>query len=401
MNKTLKYILQFSAVLIIGFIGGVLGTGAVNFFNQNTSTDNGTAKISKTTYDNKTSTTEAVGKVKEAVVSVLNYQKGGYDDNYSSIQQEIEGQETEKREDGLVLAGEGSGVLYKKEGKSAYLVTNNHVVTSAEKIEIKLSDGSIIDGEVVGSDTYSDIAVVKVSDEKVTSVAEFGDSDAVNIGEIAIAIGSPLGTEYANSVTQGIISSLSRTVTSQSEDGQPISTNALQTDAAINPGNSGGPLINIQGQVIGITSSKIASSSTSSSGVSIEGMGFAIPANDTVKIIEKLEKGGKVTRPALGISMSSLSNLSDGDRSDLNLPSDVKSGVVVMSVQSKLSADGILEKHDVITKLNDEKIESPNNLQSALYEHSVNDTISVTFYRDGKEKTEKIKLVSSTEDLED
>ncbi len=151
-----------------------------------------------------------------------------------------------------------------------------------------------ISGELVGSDTYSDIAVIKISADKVTTVAEFADSDTIKVGETTIAIGSPLGSVYANTVTQGIISSLSRTVTSQSEDGQTISTNAIQTDTAINPGNSGGPLINIQGQVIGITSSKITSSSANSSGVAVEGLGFAILANDAVAIINQLEKLDKL-----------------------------------------------------------------------------------------------------------
>ena len=137
-----------------------------------------------------------------------------------------------------------------------------------------MSDGTKVPGEIVGADTFSDIAVVKISSEKVTTVAEFGDSSKLTVGETAIAIGSPLGSEYANTVTQGIVSSLNRNVSLKSEDGQAISTKAIQTDTAINPGNSGGPLINIQGQVIGITSSKIATNG----GTSVEGLGFAIPA---------------------------------------------------------------------------------------------------------------------------
>lgn len=158
-----------------------------------------------------------------------------------------------------------------------------------------LADGTKVVGELVGADTYSDIAVVKISSDNVSTVAEFADSDKLTVGETAIAIGSPLGTEYANSVTQGIVSSLSRTVTMTNDDGKTISTNAIQTDAAINPGNSGGALINIEGQVIGINSSKI--SSTSSSGEFVEGMGFAIPSNDVVSIINQLEENGQVIRP--------------------------------------------------------------------------------------------------------
>ena len=157
----------------------------------------------------------------------------------------------------------------------------------------------------------------------------------MTVGETAIAIGSPLGTEYANSVTQGIVSSLSRTVTMTNDDGETISTNAIQTDAAINPGNSGGALINIEGQVIGINSSKI--SSTSSSGESVEGMGFAIPSNDVVSIINQLEENGQVIRPALGISMINLSDLSTNAIAQLNIPTSVTSGVVVAAVTSAIA----------------------------------------------------------------
>ena len=242
---------------------------------------------------------------------------------------------------------------------------------------------------------YSDISVVKISSEKVTDVAEFGDSGSLTVGETAIAIGSPLGTEYANSVTQGIISSLGRNVTLQSESGENISTTALQTDAAINPGNSGGPLINIQGQVIGITSSKISTNGQTS----VEGMGFAIPSNDVVNIINQLEKNGTVTRPALGIQMLDLSNITSSDLSKLNLPAKVKSGVLVRSVQQGMPADNKLLRYDVITKIDDTDIESTIELQSALYKHDIGDEIEITYYRNGRIDKTKIKLTKSTQDL--
>ena len=156
----------------------------------------------------------------------------------------------------MQVAGEGSGVIYKKDGKEAYIVTNNHVVDGAKKLEIMLSDGSKITGELVGKDTYSDLAVVKVSSDKIKTVAEFADSNSLTVGEKAIAIGSPLGTEYANSVTEGIVSSLSRTVTMQNDNGETVSTNAIQTDAAINPGNSGGALVNIEDKLSVLTQVK-------------------------------------------------------------------------------------------------------------------------------------------------
>jgi len=298
--------------------------------------------------------------------------------------------------DSQQISSEGSGVIYKKNDKEAYIVTNNHVINGASKVDIRLSDGTKVPGEIVGADTFSDIAVVKISSEKVTTVAEFGDSSKLTVGETAIAIGSPLGSEYANTVTQGIVSSLNRNVSLKSEDGQAISTKAIQTDTAINPGNSGGPLINIQGQVIGITSSKIATNG----GTSVEGLGFAIPANDAINIIEQLEKNGKVTRPALGIQMVNLSNINTSDIRRLNIPSNVTSGVVVRSVQSNMPANGHLEKYDVITKVDDKEIASSTDLQSALYNHSIGDTIKITYYRNGKEETTSIKLDKSSGDLE-
>ena len=226
-------------------------------------------------------------------------------------------------------------------------------------------------------------------------MAEFGDSSKLTVGETAIAIGSPLGTKFANSVTQGIVSSLGRTVKLKSEDGQNVSTKALQTDAAINPGNSGGPLINIQGQVIGITSSKISSNGQTA----VEGMGFAIPINDVQNIIEHLEKNGKVIRPALGITMMDLANLSSSDLSQLDIPSKLKGGVLVRSVENDMPASKYLRRLDIITKIDDTTIESTADLQSALYSHQIGDKIKVIFYRDGKQKTATIELTKSTENL--
>ena len=169
----------------------------------------------------------------------------------------------------------------------------------------------------------------------------------------------------------------------------------MQTDAAINPGNSGGPLINIQGQVIGITSSKISTNGQTS----VEGMGFAIPSNDVVNIINQLEKNGTVTRPALGIQMMDLSNLTTSDFSKLNLPASVKSGILVRSVQQGMPADGKLQKNDIITKVDNTDVESTSDLQSALYKHSIGDEVEITYYRDGKSQTVKIKLTKSTKEL--
>ena len=381
---------QLLVVILISFFSGVLGTfTTLQLSQKQNSGTTTTTTVSKTAVKNENSTTQAVDKVKDAVVSVITYS--------SNSQNSLLGyDETDTDTNAEQVYSEGSGVIYKKEGDTAYLVTNTHVINGAKKVDIRLADGTKVPGEIVGSDTYSDIAVVKIAADKVTTVAEFGDSSQLTVGETAIAIGSPLGSEYANTVTQGIVSSLNRNVSLKSEDGQAISTNAIQTDTAINPGNSGGPLINIQGQVIGITSSKIASNG----GTSVEGLGFAIPANDVINIIKQLEKDGKVTRPALGIHMVNLSNLSTTDLQKLKLPGNVTSGVAVRSVQKNMPANGHLQQYDVITKIDDKAISSTTELQSALYSHSIGDSMTVTYYRDGKEETTTIKLDKSTSDLD-
>ena len=400
-----KKILKPLSVILVGFIGGVAGTllilNMAGISINNVSSSSTKTTTSKVSYSNTNDTTKAVEKVREAVVSVINYQSNSSsNDLYMQMfGGNLDNNTNNGSDSDLSIASEGSGVIYKKDGNSAYVVTNNHVVDGASQIEIMLSDGTKVVGELVGTDTYSDIAVVKIASDKVTTVAEFADSDKVTVGETAIAIGSPLGTDYANSVTQGIVSSLSRTVTMTNDDGDTISTNAIQTDAAINPGNSGGALINIEGQVIGINSSKISSTSDSGSGNSVEGMGFAIPANDVVKIINQLEANGKVIRPALGITMANLSDLSTTTISRLNIPTSVTSGIVVASVQSGMPAEGTLKKYDVITAIDDKDVSSITDLQSVLYGHSTGDSIKVTFYRGTDKKTETIKLTKTTQDL--
>ena len=343
-----KKIVAPIAMLVIGLLGGLLGAfilltaAGVSFTN---STDTG-VKTAKTVYNNTTDTTKAVKKVQNAVVSVINYQEGSSSDSLNELYGRIFGgddssdsnQDKSKDSDGLQVAGEGSGVIYKKDGKEAYIVTNNHVVDGAKKLEIMLSDGSKITGELVGKDTYSDLAVVKVSSDKIKTVAEFADSNSLTVGEKAIAIGSH--------------------------------------------------------------SSKISSTSAVA-GSAVEGMGFAIPSNDVVEIINQLEKDGKVTRPALGISMADLNSLSSSATSKLDLPDDVKSGVVVGSVQKGMPADGKLQENDVITEIDGKEISSKTDIQTNLYSHSIGDTIKVTFYRGKEKKTEELKLTKSTEDLSD
>ncbi|BBA07607.1 S1C family serine protease [Streptococcus oralis] len=392
LQKFYKKGVKVLVIILIGFLSGALGSFVTLQLYQkqgNQATNNNSGTVTQTSYKNENSTTQAVNKIKDAVVSVITYSANKQSSVFGT-------EESNSDTDNQQIASEGSGVIYRKNENDAYIVTNTHVINGASKVDIRLADGTKVPGEIIGSDTFSDIAVVKISSEKVTTVAEFGDSSQLNVGETAIAIGSPLGSEYANTVTQGIISSLNRNVSLKSEDGQAISTKAIQTDTAINPGNSGGPLVNIQGQVIGITSSKIASNG----GTSVEGLGFAIPSNDVQNIIKQLESDGKVTRPALGIQMVNLSNVGANDLRKLNIPSGLTSGVVVRSVQSNMPANGHLQKYDVITKVDDKEITSSTDLQYALYNHAIGDTIKITYYRNGKEETTSIKLDKNSGDLE-
>lgn len=375
------------ALLIIGIFYVAVGSDLTPNNSSNNSSNPGTTKVSNVSVNVTSDVTKAVEKVQDAVVSVINLQKQSSNSGLGGL---FEQKEDDSSGD-LEAVSEGSGVIYKIDGDSAYIVTNNHVVDGQNGLEILLTDGTKVTGELVGTDSYTDLAVIKISSDHVKAVAEFGNSDNLKIGEPAIAIGSPLGSDYANSVTEGIISSVNRTITNTNESNQPVSINAIQTDAAINPGNSGGPLVNIEGQVIGINSVKIVQST---SDVSVEGMGFAIPSNDVVSIINQLETDGKVVRPALGISMVDLSSVSQQQQEQiLKVPTSVTAGIVIASVQPATPADQAgLEQYDVITKIDGEDVSDMTDLQSALYKKKVGDEMEITYYRGSKEMTTTVTL---------
>lgn len=403
-TKSSSLVKKIGISLLSGVVGGALSFGGLYYIangNQSSSstssvsstTSSGKTTVSNVTYNVTSDVTTAVSKVQDAVVSIINLQSTSSNDQLGGLFRSDES-DSSSNDSTLEIASEGSGVIYKKSGDTAYIVTNNHVVEGQKELQVVLADGTKVTATLVGTDSYTDLAVLKISSSKVTTVATFGDSSALKVGEPAIAIGSPLGSEYANSVTEGIISSLNRQVTSTNDEGEAVSINAIQTDAAINPGNSGGPLINIEGQVVGINSSKIASSSSSGSGVSVEGMGFAIPSNDVVTIINQLEKNGKITRPALGVSMYDLRSISSEQQEEiLKVPSTVKQGVVILNVANGTPAEKAgLEKYDVITKIDGKEITSTTELRAALYAKSVGDTMKITFYRESKEKTVTVEL---------
>ncbi|ABJ63017.1 trypsin-like peptidase domain-containing protein [Leuconostoc mesenteroides] len=364
--------------LLTGVIAGVVGGGAILYGQQGVQLlQNQNQKVSTTATSTKTiaknaTATSAYNKVSDAVVSVLNFTKS----SQGSYQE----------------SSEGSGVIYKKTDGSAFIVTNNHVITGAAKIQVMLHSGKKVTATLVGKDAMTDLAVLKIDGTDVTTTAQFGDSSKITVGENVLAIGSPLGSEYASSVTQGIISAKKRLVEATSENGQNYGgSTVIQTDAAINPGNSGGPLINFAGQVIGINSMKL---STSSSGTSVEGMGFAIPSDQVVDIVNKLVKDGKVTRPAIGISLINLSEVTASEqKSTLKIPDSVTGGVVVMSLTNNGPADKAgLKKYDVIVGINGKKVSSQADLREELYKHSLGDTITLTYYHQDTKQTVKVKL---------
>ena len=405
-KKSPGFFRRFGTSLLGGVLGAVLTIGifyvsngsllAPNNQNASGSPSAGNTKVSNMKVDVNSDITDAASKVQDAVVSVINLQKqqsqsglGGFSDFFGGN----DNQQSQEDSGQLEETSEGSGVIYKLEGKTAYIVTNNHVVEKQDGLEVLLKDGSRVKATLVGTDSYTDLAVLKVESDKVADIkpATFGDSDNLKVGEPAIALGSPLGSQYANSVTSGIISSLNRQVVNQNDEGQTVNINAIQTDAAINPGNSGGPLVNMAGQVIGINSSKIVQTE---SNVSVEGIGFAIPSNDVVNVINQLEKDGKVVRPALGITMVNLSDLSTEQVSEIvKVPSSVTQGVVINNVQSSTPADQAgLKKYDVITKIDDTDVSTGVELQSELYKHKVGDTVKITYYRKDKKETVSVKL---------
>lgn len=294
------------------------------------------------------------------------------------------------------LSGWGSGFVYKTDDKYGYIFTNHHVVDGAKSIKIVLSNETEVTGELVGSDEYADVAVVKIPKDKVIAVAEIGKSEDVLVGDTIFAIGTPVSLEYSFTVTRGILSGKNRMVEMSSsskksyygQSGDSWYMNLLQIDASINSGNSGGPLANSNGEVIGITNSKLSSSTLS--GASIENMGFAIPIEDALSVAEYLENNGKVTRPVLGVTMTSVEG---AEYNGVKISDSITSGAVITDVSSGSTADAAkLKKGDVIIKLDDYRIKDYKYLKYYLYRYRVGDKVKITYIRDGKEKTVEVTL---------
>ena len=352
---------------------------------------NSTVTVMKEDKDNQQTTVNAISKAKDAVVSIVNYQSNSSNNLESILGGNSRRSENESNNSGdLKAASSGSGVIYKKSGNTAYVVTNNHVVNGAKKLSVILSDGTNVNAEVVGTDVWTDLAVLRISAENVTTTMDFADSDKIAVGETAFAIGSPLDVNLSNTVTKGIVSAVNRQIPMDVDgDGKnDWNQTVIQTDAAINPGNSGGALINNEGKLIGINESKIAKATAN---VSAEGIGFGIPSNEVKLITEQLEQSGKVIRPTLGVQLVSVNTVdSDTVKSQLNF--NGKQGVVVRYVENGTpAAQAGLEKYDIITKLNGEDVKDVAAVRKYLFEKAkIGDAVKVTYYRNGKEQTTNV-----------
>lgn len=334
---------------------------------QSESQQQSAGDVTKVTTDG--SLADMVEQVSGSIVGIVNYQQQQQRNPFGGTGN---GQS--------IPAGTGSGVIIQKEGDFAYIVTNNHVVEGASKLEVSLENGERAEAELVGADALSDLAVVRIDANLVDAEPlDFGDSDALRAGDSVVAIGNPLGLELSRSVTEGIVSATDRSINVDTSAGE-WEMNVIQTDAAINQGNSGGALVNMNGEVIGINSLKIG-------GSGVEGLGFAIPSNDVVPLVEEMMEAGHVERPYAGISMYDVAQIPRGYLE--GLPNDISHGVYIAGVDPEgAAAKGGIKEGDVITAIDGEEVEDGQALRRYLYsELEVGDQAVFTVYRDGK-KTE-------------
>lgn len=347
-KKKLNGLFKILAVaLICAVFGGVGGAIVFNseyknmtksLSNSSLTQQSSSGSLSKTADISASAITKTAATVGPAVVGISNKAQGNF---------------------GLQDVDSGSGIIFDSKG---YIVTNNHVIDNASKITVKLSSGKVLDAKVIGTDARSDLAVIKV-DATNLPIAKFGDSSKVSVGDTAIAIGNPLGEEFAGTVTAGIISAVNR----QINYGGAI-YKLIQTDAAINPGNSGGALCNKDGEVIGINSLKLGASENA------EGMGFAITINEAKTIIASLMKTGTVTRPYLGI-------LGQDAVSQTN---NVQGVYVNEIVPGSGAASAGIKPTDIIIELDGTKVQQFSDLAGIIDKHKIGDKVSCKLLRNGK-----------------
>ena len=364
-------------VLATVFVAFLAGGGTMYYLVEANTSDNDTIRNTTTqttgvikcnndiTIDESGIST-AVGEVYDSTVTLQNYQNAK-------------------------LASSGSGFVYKKDDKYGYIMTNHHVIENASKVVVTMSNDDQIEGTVVGSDKYLDLAVVKIDVSYVTQVAKLGKSEDTNLGDTVFTVGSPVGYEYRGTVTKGTLSGKNRMVSVSIAATNDFIMRVLQIDAAINPGNSGGPLANIKGEVIGINSLKLVEDE-------IEGMGFAIPIEYALQYVSDLEKGKEIERPLIGISMLNTTDQYRLYQNGIMLADNIDEGVVVISVSKNSGAEKAgLTKGDVITKVNGSKVSNAAYLKYELYQYKVGDTIEIAYIRDKKEAIAKVTLTKIEE----
>lgn len=284
--------------------------------------------------------------------------------------------------------GEGSGIVYKTDGNDAYIVTNDHVVSGGDYFEVVFKNGDRAEATLVGTDIYTDLAVLKVSGVEVEAVAEFGNTEDLKVGQTVIAIGNPLGLNFAGSATSGIVSGKDRAISVDlNNDGlDDWEMTVLQTDTAINPGNSGGALINLDGKVVGINSMKIATSS-------VEGMSFSIPTYVVIPIINDLEAYGEVRRPQLGVYIQDMSMIPDRLKEILHISTEQKTGVFIYEVFEGGVAEQMgIKAGDVVTAINGETVKDTMAFRKKLYNFREGDEIELTVVRELKTITLKVVI---------
>lgn len=346
---------------------GVIGTLVVGYFlfvKNNTKVVFDNTETKNITLSETDTIKSSISKIYDAVYVIQTFDKNGNN------------------------VGTGTGFVYKKDKTQGYVLTNHHVISGAASVKVVTSKKNTYDATILGSDEYSDIAVLSVPLEAVLQVATIGNSSTAELGDAVFTVGSPLGIKYQGTVTKGILSGLDRQVTVQLSNGSFV-MNVLQTDAAINPGNSGGPFLNMKGEVIGITSMKLVEDQ-------IEGMGFALPIEFVMSYVDQLEKGETIKRPLLGVQMVDVSSSKLLAYYGINIDSKITTGVAIVEVQEDSPAeDAGLQKGDVILAIEKDQVEDSATLKSHLYTYQVGDTIHLTISRDGKEKEIQVKLTKA------
>ena len=366
VEKKKNTTLRNGIILILTFLLGMLALYGIFYFFPNIIGETVT-RVERDVTVTDEGIADAVEKLYDAVVVVNTYT----DDSTAS----------------------GTGFVYKTENNTAYLLTNNHVINNANEVYVTFTDGTVVQAQIVGSDVYSDIAVLSVDEEYVISVAEIGSSEDARLGDTVFAIGAPIDNAFSWSVTRGIVSGKDRLVQVDLTDENittPMVVNTIQTDAAINNGNSGGPLANSNGEVIGITSIKLASET-------IEGMGFAIPIETAIEYAEQLISGETIERPYLGISMIDVTDAYlSREYYQIIREANVTSGVIVAGFTNNSPAEQAgLETGDIIIRADGNDISSSAYLRYYLYRHNVGDQMTLTVIRDGRETEVTIMLTSN------